>query len=133
VVIPQIAQVEPAERARTMADYRFAEDEVDWTRPQREVLAQADSAGLPVLDALPAFQAAPQRDALYLPLDEHFTAAGHRLTAELLADAISSHGWLSTRAGRSVSVVAAAQARALASVSRAAPARSASTSARASW
>jgi lysophospholipase L1-like esterase len=58
------------------------------------VVAQADGAGLPVLDALPAFEAAPQRDALYLPLDEHFTAAGHRLTADLLADAIASRRWL---------------------------------------
>jgi hypothetical protein len=30
LVIPQIAQVEPAERARTMAEYAFADHEVDW-------------------------------------------------------------------------------------------------------
>jgi lysophospholipase L1-like esterase len=88
VVIPEIAQVEPSQRARTMADYRFREDEVDWTRPQRELLAQATRAGVPVVDLLPAFSARPDRDGLYLPIDEHFSALGHRVTAQLLADAI---------------------------------------------
>jgi lysophospholipase L1-like esterase len=94
LVIPQIAQVEPAERARTMADYGFREDEVDWDRPQRELHAQADSARLPVLDLLPAFQSTPQHDTLYLPIDQHFTTLGHRVTAELTAEAIVSRGWL---------------------------------------
>src|SRR5262249_44870211 len=39
VVIPQIAQVVPSERARTATEYRFSDDEVDWQRPQREVQA----------------------------------------------------------------------------------------------
>jgi hypothetical protein len=94
LVIPQIAQVEPAERARTMADYGFHEDEVDWSRPQRELHAQADSARLSVLDLLPAFETEPQRDSLYLPIDQHFTTLGHRVTAELAADVIVSGGWL---------------------------------------
>jgi lysophospholipase L1-like esterase len=94
LIVPQIAQIEPAERARTMADYRFAEDEVDWGRPQRELRAQADSAGLAVLDLLPAFQSAALRDSLYLPVDQHFSADGHRLTAELLAQEVVSRGWI---------------------------------------
>jgi lysophospholipase L1-like esterase len=94
LVIPQIAQVEPADRDKTMAEFRFNEDEVDWERPQRELAAQARAAGLPVLDLLPEFRAAPQRDDLYLEVDQHFTAAGHRTTAQLLADAIESSGWL---------------------------------------
>jgi hypothetical protein len=76
-----------------MAEYRFNEDEVDWERPQRELRARADWAGLPVLDLLPAFQSAPQRDVLYLPIDQHFTRVGHRLTAELTAEAIVARGW----------------------------------------
>jgi GDSL-like Lipase/Acylhydrolase family/SGNH hydrolase-like domain, acetyltransferase AlgX len=94
LIIPQIGQVVPAERARTMDDYRFAEDEVDWDRPQRELRAQADGAGDVALDVLPAFRDAPQRDALYLPIDQHFTAEGHRLTAELLAQEIMSRRWI---------------------------------------
>jgi lysophospholipase L1-like esterase len=94
LVIPEIAQVEPSQRARTMADYRFREDEVDWARPQRELLAQANGAGVPVLDLLPAFSDRADRDVLYLPIDEHFSALGHRATAELLADAVVARGWM---------------------------------------
>jgi len=94
LVIPEIAQVEPSQRARTMADYRFSEDEVDWERPQRELLAQAKGAGVQVVDLLPAFRSRADRDGLYLPIDEHFAALGHRVTAELLAEAIVGNGWL---------------------------------------
>ena len=34
------------------------------------------------------------RDGLYLPIDEHFSALGHRVTAELLADGIVARGWV---------------------------------------
>jgi lysophospholipase L1-like esterase len=94
LVIPEIAQVEPSQRARTMADYRFREDEVDWERPQRELLAQAIGAGVQVIDVLPAFRDRADRDGLYLPIDEHFSALGHRVTAELLADGIVVRGWV---------------------------------------
>ncbi len=94
LVIPEIGQVEAAKRARTMADYRFGEDEVDWERPQRELLAQATRAGVQVIDLLPAFRDRADRDGLYLPIDEHFSALGHRVTAELLADGIVARGWL---------------------------------------
>src|SRR5207249_30342 len=94
LVIPEIAQVEPSQRARTMADYRFREDEVDWERPQRELLAQAMGAGVQVIDVLPAFRDRADRDGLYLPIDEHFSALGHRVTAELLADGIVARGWV---------------------------------------
>lgn len=94
VVIPQIAQVEPEQRARTMADYRFREDEVEWDRPQREVAIQASRVGLPLVDLTPVFEKAPDREALYLPIDQHFTARGHRLTAEAIAQEIVARGWL---------------------------------------
>ena len=94
LVIPDIAQVEPAKQARTMADYRFREDEVDWKRPQRELLAQANRAGVQVIDLLPAFRERADRDGLYLPIDEHFTALGHRVTAEILAESIVAGDWL---------------------------------------
>jgi lysophospholipase L1-like esterase len=94
VIIPQIAQVEPAERARTMADYDFADNEVDWERPQRELVAQANRADIAVLDLLPLFEDAADPDALYLPIDQHFTAEGHRLTADLIARDIVRLGWV---------------------------------------
>ncbi|HLZ30181.1 MAG TPA: GDSL-type esterase/lipase family protein [Chloroflexota bacterium] len=94
MAIPEIAQVEPAERARTMAEYRFTEDEVNWDRPQTELRARAEQAGFTVVDLLPGFRASPERDALYLPNDQHFTAVGHRAAAAELAAAIVAGGWL---------------------------------------
>ena len=77
-----------------MADYRFREGEVDWERPQRELLAQANRGGVQVIDLLPAFRERVDRDGLYLAIDEHFTALGHRATAEILTDAVLASDWL---------------------------------------
>lgn len=89
VVIPEIGQVQPSERDRAMAEYRFSEAEVDWDRPQRDLRAQADQAGLAtIVDLLPDFRASPQRDELYLPNDQHFAATGHSAAADELARAL---------------------------------------------
>jgi lysophospholipase L1-like esterase len=85
VAIPEMAQFDDQMRARVMADYRFADDEVDWDQPQRRLQAQADQAGIPMLDLLPVFRSRPDRADLYLRLDTHFTALGHAVTAEALA------------------------------------------------
>jgi hypothetical protein len=47
-----------------------------------------------MVDLLPTFRASPERDALYLPNDQHFTALGHRAAAVELARAIVAGGWL---------------------------------------
>jgi lysophospholipase L1-like esterase len=86
VAIPEMAQFDDQTRARVMADYRFTEDEVDWDQPQRLLRTQAARASVPMLDLLPVFRARPDRADLYLRLDTHFTALGHAVTAEALAD-----------------------------------------------
>ena len=93
MAIPQMAQFDDEMRARTMADFRFTEDEVDWDRPQQQVHAQAEQLGLPVLDLLPIFRARSDRADLYLREDTHFTALGHQVTAQQLADFLRG-GWL---------------------------------------
>jgi SGNH hydrolase-like domain, acetyltransferase AlgX len=95
LAIPEPAQVKADLRARSMADFRFREDEVDWGRPHRELRAQTDALGLPVLDLLPLFQARADRDGLYFAFDTHFTALGHQATAEALASFLVEGGWLS--------------------------------------
>jgi lysophospholipase L1-like esterase len=92
--IPDMSQVDDAMRARTMANYRFTDSEVDWTRPQRDLAAQAQAAGVPMLDLLPRFQADPNRADLYLRLDTHFTAYGHAFTANALAEYLSGGGYI---------------------------------------
>ena len=84
--IPELAQFDDLAQARVVADYRFAEDEVDWDQPQRLLRAQAVRATVPTLDLLPVFRARPDRADLYLRLDTHFTALGHVATAEALLE-----------------------------------------------
>lgn len=93
--IPQMGQFDETMHARAMSDFRFSEDEVDWTRPQHLLRQQADSLGLPVLDLAPDFQARSDRADLYLRVDTHFSALGHRVVAEELANYLQQSGWLS--------------------------------------
>lgn len=46
MVIPQMGQFDEATRQRTMADFRFGDDEVDWDRPQRQLVQQSTPLGL---------------------------------------------------------------------------------------
>jgi lysophospholipase L1-like esterase len=92
--IPQMAQFDDQMRARTIADFRFADDEVDWDRPQLELHAQTDPLGLPVLDLLPVFRGRADRSALYLREDTHFAALGHQVAAQALADFLQQGGWI---------------------------------------
>lgn len=94
MVIPQMGQFDDEMRARAMADFRFREDEVDWDHPQREVSAQANPAGIPILDLLPAFQARDDRAQLYLRQDTHFSTLGHQVAADQLAEFLQTGGWL---------------------------------------
>jgi lysophospholipase L1-like esterase len=96
VAIPDMSQVDDDMRARTMANYRFADAEVDWTRPQRDLAAEAQAAGVPMLDLLPVFSADPNRADLYLRIDTHFTAYGHGVTANALAQYLQAGGYLTS-------------------------------------
>jgi lysophospholipase L1-like esterase len=93
VAIPDPAQVNPDMRARTMANYRFTDAEVDWSRPQRNLADQALRDRVPLLDLLPQFQDLPDRNELFLPIDTHFTAYGHAVTAQIIAQYIESSGY----------------------------------------
>jgi hypothetical protein len=94
VAIPEPAQVVDAMRARTMANFRFTDAEVDWSLPQRKLAGEAAQDRVPLLDLLPEFQAMPNRADLFLPIDTHFTAYGHEVTAQALAQFIESSGYL---------------------------------------
>jgi hypothetical protein len=85
LAIPEMSQFDEQVRARTTANFRFRDDEVDWDRPQRDLADQAANAGVPVLDLLPLFRSMADRASLYLRIDTHFTAYGHQVTADALA------------------------------------------------
>jgi lysophospholipase L1-like esterase len=94
MAIPQMGQFDEFVRARTMADFRFSDAEVDWTRPQRELHAQADALGLPVLDLLDSFQSRADRAQLYLRQDTHFATPGHQVVAQELSSYLDRGGWI---------------------------------------
>jgi lysophospholipase L1-like esterase len=101
VAIPEPAQVVDDMRARTMANFRFSDAEVDWSRPQRELANVASADHVPELDLLSQFQSMPNRADLYLPIDTHFTAYGHAVTAEAIAHYLQQGGYLTAVPGRS--------------------------------
>ncbi len=67
-----LAEMSNADRARADRD-----------RPERAMVDLLKSAGVPTLDLLPRYRAAPA--GLYFPRDGHLTVAGHAVTADALA------------------------------------------------
>jgi len=94
LAIPEMAQFDAQMHARTMYEFRFADDEVDWDLPQRQLALQAAQVGIPEVDLLPLFRARSDRSQLYLRLDTHFTGLGHQATADALASFIEDRGYL---------------------------------------
>src|SRR5579859_5303097 len=94
LAIPEMSQFDEQMHARTMFEFRFTDDEVDWDQPQRQLAQQAEQVGLPELDLLPLFRARPDRAQLYLRLDTHFTKLGHEVTADALATFLEEHGFV---------------------------------------
>jgi lysophospholipase L1-like esterase len=97
VAIPEMAQFDEQMQARTMSEFRFGEDEVDWELPQRQLALQAEQVDMPELDLLPVFRARTDRSQLYLRLDTHFSALGHQATADALARFIQDQGIIVAR------------------------------------
>jgi hypothetical protein len=97
LAIPDMSQFDDEMHARSKANFRFRDDEVDWQRPQRELAAVAHQQGVPMLDLLPVFQSLPDRANLYLRIDTHFTAYGHKVTAQWLAKFLQEGAYLSRR------------------------------------
>jgi hypothetical protein len=67
----------------------------DWVsdQPGRMMAAACREKGIPVLDLLPGFRAAVEStgEDLYFPVDHHWTPAGHRVAAGLMAGFVASH------------------------------------------
>jgi lysophospholipase L1-like esterase len=101
VAIPDPSQVDERMRALVMANFRFSADEVDWARPQRELAQQALADGVPLLDLMPVFQSMPDHVDLFLPIDTHFTAYGHAVAAQQIADFLESGRFVTPRLAHS--------------------------------
>jgi hypothetical protein len=97
MAIPDMSQFDDDMQARTIANYRFRDDELDWDRPQRDLAAVTQQVGLPLVDLLPAFRAMPDRASLYLRIDTHFSVYGHKVTAQYLARFLQEGAYLPHR------------------------------------
>jgi lysophospholipase L1-like esterase len=81
--------------------WRLPDAAFDRDHGQRALAERLDAEGIGYVDLLPAFRAAPDSRELYYPVDPHWTAAGHRASAEHIRDAILRLGWLDgSRTGR---------------------------------
>jgi hypothetical protein len=62
-------------------------------QPGRMVAAACRERGIPVLDLLPEFREAVKssEEELYFGMDHHWTPAGHRVAAGLMAEFVESH------------------------------------------
>ncbi len=88
VVIPDILQVEGDVVAVLGETFPgLASEDVDPERPQSEVVAWCEAAGVPVLDLLAPFRARTEQggSSLHLGYDPHWNEEGHRFAAQLIA------------------------------------------------
>jgi hypothetical protein len=96
-VIPLGSQVEPPPAGfAARAGYRYLTggQRLENDNYQRHVVGYCQEQGIACIDLLPAFRAANPRGQalLYLPRDQHWTAAGHALAARTVASYILLNG-----------------------------------------
>jgi len=80
------------------ASYRerwgLPEEAFDRGHAGRVLTGMLEEAGIELLDLTPELRSAPDPEALYYPVDAHWTPAGHRVATERIRDAIVRRGWL---------------------------------------
>ncbi|MBI3818446.1 MAG: hypothetical protein HY286_07135 [Planctomycetes bacterium] len=86
IVIPLPIVYDPALRARLAKLWKVAPDSIDAARPERMLNAALEKLNIPVFDAGPALAALAPAAQLHEPSDLHFSKAGHRAFARILAD-----------------------------------------------
>ena len=80
-----------AERfARVVASQVDAALQPDWDRPGRRLRELCERSGIPCVDLAPVFRSQPDRDALFLRDNGHWSAAGQRLAALTIAQALAA-------------------------------------------
>ncbi len=100
VLLPPELQVMPDRWKNDSSKLDLGTARFDVDSPNRRVAAFCEREGIAVLDLLSAFREAAARGGdLYYPSDHHWTAAGHRLAAEVILADLRARGWLVGSAG----------------------------------
>ena len=100
LVIPRSLQIYDWEFARWEKAYHIPREQLELDRPQSVLAGWVAQSQVPLCDLLPAFRQhaeAHSGDRLFYYPDSHMNAAGHRLTAEVLAGFIREKGLLPMR------------------------------------
>ena len=86
VLLPIVYQLSDTTFTQFVARAGVAAEQMDAMLPQQRIREAAARHGVPVIDLLPAFRAAVERDKaqLYIEWDGHWNEAGHRLAAEVV-------------------------------------------------
>lgn len=85
VLIPAPVQLDPVLQAEYLASVNASAQQYDFQKPSRLLRAWCVENEVPVVDLLPAFEAAGSPDRLYFQNDIHWSAEGHKLAAETIA------------------------------------------------
>ena len=91
-LIPLWIQVSEQRLQEFLAYHHLSRDQILIDQPQRKMRQIGEAEGFEVFDLLPEFQKSEEADPdkLYLHNDGHWTAAGHHLGANLMADYIQN-------------------------------------------
>lgn len=90
MIIPDEFQVDPEVLTAAFEAGGHAPEDVDLDRPQRALRDFFVDHEIPHVDLLPSFRDAARDRRLYLEKDSHWNAAGNRLAAERLLEAVSA-------------------------------------------
>lgn len=94
VMLPLRFQLSDTSYAEFIREADLPPAALPFGKPQRDMSAIAERAGIPVIDLLPGFRAWTAADSapLYLSWDGHWNSAGHGLAAALLSDQLIAEG-----------------------------------------
>lgn len=94
IVIPDRRAVHVADYQRTIDYYPFV-GAFDPAAPVQRMVALAESHGIPALNMLPVLRPIDQLgERAFLPLDGHYNAIGHELTADAVFRWMIENGWV---------------------------------------
>jgi lysophospholipase L1-like esterase len=90
VLIPDRVELDADLRREAAAE---AASDADFDRLHQTLVARLAARGVPTIDLLGALRAAPTEPPLYRRFDTHWSAAGNRFAAELIAAELARETW----------------------------------------